>query len=78
MNDPTQNGQGKRAGWPQKVVELPDGTTGTWYPPRRDKNLAVGVRVLATRDLAGRIDVLISPIAGDGQAWVGQATVAID
>lgn len=30
----------------------------------------VAVRIKATREIFGRTDVLVEPIAGSGQAWV--------
>lgn len=52
------------------------GTVGTIAV--RDGALRVAVRIVATKRAYGRMRVRVTPVAGDGAAWMDAASVVID
>lgn len=56
------------------------GRTGLWYAPQpalRD-GLRFRVTVIDARQVFGRLDYRIQPIAGQGAAWIEARTVTLD
>lgn len=46
--------------------------------PSRAGTLEVRVRILDARETFGRIDLLVSPVEGSGQAWVSADRVKVE
>ena len=53
------------------------GKVGT-FTPFRLPGLRVNVRVLDARSKFGRVDLLVSPVAGTGAEWVQSKNVTLD
>ena len=61
----------------RELLRLLDKEGTLSIPTSSGDTLTIGVRILDARENFGRVDVLVEPITGEGQAWYSADNVKL-